>query len=144
MNRFFRTLTGVLSASIIISSVTFLPVLAQAPDVSQSTEQMTTTENEDSDSSSSVNDETQDVAVIFTETAGEDGMTSGSLAGTTDTIQDMNSLATALGVDNVSVLSETQVMLVKDIVIPTGQDKSFLFAEGSYTIDFNGHIIRGQ
>ena len=95
------------------------------------------------DSGDEVFSETQDSDIFMKETMSKGYMPSLDEEGNGCTIQNMADLVTALGAENVSVVSDTEIKLIKDINFSGSSVYQLCFAYLTVTIDFNGHTCSG-
>ncbi len=152
MKAFHRSLASFLAVAVTTSCVSLLPVRALE---TESSKLMTTQESVSMESVEFTPPEaaTTETSVPMPEatapTESNDLPESGDLTemlseNATYNIWDMDDLVAALGAGNVSVLTGSRIRLNSNITYPADSVVIVTFKSGTYSIDFNGHTLRGK
>jgi hypothetical protein len=166
MRTFSRFFAALLAATVVVSSISLVSVFAEETDPTEpsSAQEMVpvdegTGDREDLTISPDIMEELvgttpSGVPVIKVTRDGESTLSEVLLAGETELSEDanwysysistMDELVAVLGASNVSVISDTEIKLLKDIEFPAPDIYDLGFLTGTYVIDFNGCTCRGS
>ena len=159
MNKLCRGFVTLLAATIIVSGMSFLPVYAEGSEAAESstpeemmmedTDIIETDETEGEMTNISDEQSGSDEYVIYQTQNDETGTHEVDLRDKTQTSQGssysivrMRDLVSLFGASNVSVVSDTEIKLLKNISIPT-PNEAYCHFYGTFIIDFNGHTLTG-
>ena len=153
-----RKLSVVLATAILVSCLAGIPVLAEE---TNSSDPVTTETMERVEDENTIDGESDKLTTESSETGAIENdhyqISSDVMKLNGDTnlaewdqyvyeIASMDDLVAAFGADNVTVISDTEIKLKRDMIHATSEQAlyCFRFIEGTYTIDFNGFVYRAR